>query len=159
MLCKKITEDIRIIFSLEPPRLPDAHRHPFHKDFLTKNPRFGKDEGFSGVSHIGHWHMTGYDKISNILKTADSFGHSSTCDQLLNQFMHHACGHVTRAVDLAFGIVDSELRDRYRKVFENSPQYARMSTAEREFTCLRAFLCNLQTESQLDEKDWKGGYG
>lgn len=154
----RITEDVRTIFSLEPPRLPDAHRHPFHEDFLRRNPKFGKDQGFSGVSHIGHWHMTGYDNVGNILKSSDSFGHSSTCDQLLHQFMHHACGHVTRAVDLAFGVFDPEMRERYRKVFENGPQFARMSTTEREFACLRAFLSNLQTESHLEEKDWKGGY-
>ena len=93
--------------------------------------------------------MPGHDESeisNNILKTKDSFGHSSTCDQLLHQFMHHASGHVTRAVDLAFGVVDPTMQDRYRAVFENSPDFVKMSTVDRELISLRAYLCNVQTE-------------
>lgn len=129
-MVNRITEHYTTIFSLNPSRLPDAQRHPFHAGFLKENPQFRAPVGFSGLSHICHWHMTGHDgsKISNnILKLADLFGHSSTCDQLLHQFMHHASGHVTRAVDLAFGVIDPVMRDRYRAVFEKSPTLLRRS--------------------------------
>lgn len=159
---KRIFSNIETYFSVEPPRLPDAHRHPFHKEFLTANPQFQKDNGgFSGCAHIGHWHMTGYEdsEVSpDAIRTKDSRPASAHAEKLLHQLLKHACGHVTRVVDRWFGVVDPVLRARYKRVYKESSEYCGLPTSEEEIACLRAFLLRVQTESHTDLRDWKHGY-
>ena len=48
--------------------------------------------------------------------------------------------------------------DRYRAVFEKSPDFVKMVTTNRKLVSLRAYLCSVQTEYHVDLKDWEGGY-
>lgn len=158
---RRIKEDLHTYFSVEPPRLPDAHRHPFHDELLEQRPQFAKGRGFSGCAHIGHWHMTGYEEAEvsrDAVKSKDSRPLTSHTEKLLHQLLKNSCGHITRAIDLWFGVVDPEMRDRYKRVFRETSEYCGLSTTEEELACLRAFLLNVKTESHVDSKDWKHGY-
>lgn len=158
---QRIKDDIRVYFSVEPPRLPDAHRHPFHDELLEKRPQSVKGCGFSGCAHIGHWHMTGYEEAEvsrDAITTKDSRPSTAHAEKLLRQLLRNSCGHVTRAIDLWFGVVDPEMRDRYKRVFRESSEYCGLLTTEEELACLRAFLLDVKAESHVDSKDWKQGY-
>lgn len=93
------------------------------------------------MAHTGCYHETGHSGLSAILlETADSSPHVATFRKLLRQLMQGACGCITQAVNMWFGIVEPELRDEYRGVVRNIDPAVRMRTIDDEVFDLRGFV-------------------
>ena len=112
-----------------------------------------------GSEHYGHWHATGQQHIG-IVETGDSHGASAIQRQAILHFLENTGGTMTKVLDFWFGVWEPELRERYRKVYEDSPKFARLPPTNKDYPetyCLRVVVCNRPTDEHNDKHDWRGG--
>ena len=152
-----------------PVPLPDMTRHGLHYiSHLKKHPEFDaripKNNGRTakaGVSHVGFRCQTGdpngdigvdYAVDTNLRCTSNA--HLRTQLQKLQYGPFGAC---TELVGFFFRLLDPELFEDYRKVYENSTlQFD--TRREGEFCSLTALLTNLMTNEHKDMSDWEYGF-
>lgn len=139
------------------PICKDNARHISDGAHLQENPAI--KFWWSGSDHYGHWHGTGHPH-DPILETSDSHKISATQRQLLLQFLKYTGGPMTRVLDFWFGVWAPDLRQRYRDIYANSPEFARLPPVNKdhpETYCLRVSVCNRPTDEHRDQSDIKGG--
>ncbi len=106
-----------------------------------------------GTDHYGHWHARGHQH-DPIVETADSVDlKGAAIKQLLYQFLHYTGGSITRVLDFRFGVWDPELREEYRRVYRESPRFARLpptNDCHDETYILRVVISNRPTDEHID---------
>jgi len=124
---------------------------------LKNNPNL--DVLKCGTDHFGHWHARG-DQDGPIYKTSDASDCNASRKQLLLQLLHYTGGAMTRVLDFWFGVWNPEMRKEYRRVYRDSPQFARLppvNTGHEEIYTLRVIVANRPTDRHVDEYDWQKG--
>lgn len=132
-------------------------RHISEREHLKNNPALKSD--WCGSDHYGHWHAQQHTH-EPILETSDSHGLTATLRQLLLQFLKYTGGPMTRVLDFWFGVWEPQLRQRYRDIYANSPEFARLPPVNEDHPdtyCLRVSVCNRPTDEHRDQSDIKGG--
>lgn len=132
-------------------------RHVSERQHLKNNPALKSD--WCGSDHYGHWHARQHT-LDPILETGDSHALTATLRQLLLQFLKYTGGPMTRVLDFWFGVWEPQLRQRYRDIYANSPEFARLPPVNKdhpETYCLRVSICNRPTDEHRDQNDIKGG--
>ena len=67
---------------------------------------------------------------------------------------------MTRVLDFWFGVWDPDLRSEYRRIYAESPRFARLpptNDGHEETYCLRVSVCNRPTDEHEDSRDMKKG--
>ena len=132
-------------------------RHVSQWAHLKDNPAI--KPWWCGSDHYGHWHAEGHSHYP-ILEIRDSINLNATQRQLLLQFLKYTGGPMTRVLDFWFGVWEPELRQRYRNIYANSPEFSRLPPVNEdhpETYCLRVSVCNRPTDEHRDQNDMKGG--
>ena len=177
----------KIIIFLDPQGIPWSYDEDIHQlmrtdthEFYTKtkwpNPKSSNRRHISqwahlqdnpaikpwwcGSDHYGNWHARQHT-LDPILETRDSLKElNATQRQLLLQFLKYTGGPMTRVLDFWFGVWEPDLRQRYRNIYANSPEFSRLPPVNEdhpETYCLRVNVCNRPTDEHRDQNDMKGG--
>ena len=175
----------KVIIFLDPKGIPwsydtDIHKlmkndsHEFYSEIKVPNSKSNKrhvSQGthlkdntglkswWCGSDHYGHWHAQQHT-TDPILETSDSHSLNATRRQLLLQFLKYTGGPMTRVLDFWFGVWEPQLRQRYRNIYANSPEFARLPPVNEghpETYCLRVSVCNRPTDEHRDQSDIRGG--
>lgn len=143
--------------TIKVPNYKGNKRHISQWQHLKNNPAIKPD--WCGSDHYGHWHAQQHTK-DPIFETSDSHGLNATVRQLLLQFLKYTGGPMTRVLDFWFGVWEPELRQRYRDIYADSPEFARLPPVNEDHPdtyCLRVSVCNRPTDEHRDQSDIKGG--
>ena len=145
-------------YFLKEPNPGGNKRHISQSDHMMRNRKLKPWQ--CGSDHYGHWHPQAHEN-GPIIETADSHEKvTATQKQLLLQFLSNTGGCMTRLLDFWFGVWERDLRLRYRNIYRDSPEFARLPPTNRghdETYCLRVSVCNRPTDYHRDHKDIEGG--
>lgn len=142
---------------IKAPNTKSNKRHTSQREHLKENSDL--KPYWCGSDHYGHWHAQQHTN-DPILETGDFHCLNATQKQLLLQFLKYTGGPMTRILDFWFGVWEPQLRQRYRDIYANSPEFARLPPVNKDHPdtyCLRVSVCNRPTDEHRDQNDIKGG--
>lgn len=156
----RMLDDTKLFYSpsLKVPNPKGNKRHLSQKLHMELNPYLNEKE--CGSEHYGHWHARGQSSVGPMFETADSLVKGAALKQLLLQYLHYTGGSITRVLDFWFGVWDPELREEYRRVYRDSPRFARLpptNDGHDETYTLRVIIANRPTDEHVDKEDWEKG--
>lgn len=156
----RMLADTKLFYSpsLKIPNPKENKRHLSQRLHMESNPHLKEKE--CGSEHYGHWHARGHSSDEPIVETADSLVKGAALKQLLLQYLHYTVGSMTRVLDFWFGVWDPELREEYRRVYRDSPRFARLPPTNDdhdETYTLRVIISNRPTDEHVDKFDWEKG--
>ncbi|KAH0562470.1 hypothetical protein GP486_002837 [Trichoglossum hirsutum] len=166
-LIDDISHNIREYAHSQPPPAVHDVRHTHHRSWVQENPEFQGSQGRCGVYHWGVWPELGHQH--DVVPTKDTLkgGTRSNTNDGSYAFAYRidtmkSFGPLTKAIDLLFLIIDSKLRQAYRKAYRRLRSAAKILTTtdspDDELFPLRAVLVNTHTEPHVDKDDWVGGW-
>jgi hypothetical protein len=165
----KVAEQLDTWTTAWPVPLPDMTRHGLHYiSHLRKHPEFDFRKpgnkartAKSGVSHVGFRCRTGDpngdEGADYTLDTKLRGMHSPHLTSELEKVQYGPYGACTELVGFFFRLLDPELFEDYRKVYESSSRKVN-TRREGEFCTLTALLTNLMTNEHKDSTDWEYGF-
>lgn len=124
---------------------------------LVRNPHL--KPWYCGSDHYGTWHPTGRPQ-SPLVLSGDCSPKSEHAQQVLCQFLGTTGRCITRVLDFCFGVWEPELRARYRQIYRDAPEHARLpptNAGHEETYTLRVTICNRPTDEHKDYNDMQGG--
>ena len=157
---KRFYQDIETYLLVEPPMPPGKPCHSSRDQMLNPYPESNIDNGDrSGTIHVGCRHGAADQHAENplLLKTSQSLPYTATQDAMLGDLQYGTLGHITRAINIWFGVVNHNLRGEYAWIVQNIPSTRRMDTTNDETFTLLAILCDTVTESKRDASGWIAG--